>query len=184
MKRDDAGLQAALEAALEAVGEAGYTAAAMPSSTESSTPGGLDHAGLQHLLGYQLAQADIPARAVFFRQIGEPLKLRPVEFSILMLLAFNPGATPKKLSQALAVSAPNLTVLLDRMAEKGWLERQRSEADRRAQHVHLTDKGREVAQKAHEISLTMEHELLRHLSEGERAMLRELLAKVARFRKA
>lgn len=163
----------------------GYTAAAMPPTTEAPTPpGGLDHSGLQHLLGYQLAQADIPTRALFFRQIGEPLKLRPVEFSILMLVAFNPGATPKRLSQALAVSAPNLTVLIDRMADKGWIARQRSEADRRAQHIHLTPQGRTLAQKAHEISLTMEQELLRHLSEGERAMLRELLAKVARFRKA
>jgi DNA-binding MarR family transcriptional regulator len=156
----------------------------MPPSTDASLlSGSLDHSGLQHLLGYQLAQADIPARALFFKQIGDPLKLRPVEFSILMLVAFNPGATPKRLSQALAVSAPNLTVLLDRMADKGWIERQRSEADRRAQHIHLTADGRKLARKAHGISLTMEQELLRHLSEGERAMLRELLAKVARFRK-
>lgn len=176
--------EAGLTEPVEPAGAGGYTAAPMPASTDPSTAAGLDHAGLQHLLGYQLAQADIPARGVFFKHIGDPLKLRPVEFSILMLLAFNPGATPKKLSQALAVSAPNLTVLLDRMAEKGWLERQRSEADRRAQHVHLTPRGRELAQKAHEISLTMEQELLKHLTEGERAMLKELLAKVARARRA
>lgn len=171
-------------AALPPGPDGGYTAAAMPQSTDASLPSGsLDHSGLQHLLGYQLAQADIPTRTLFFKQIGDPLKLRPVEFSILMLVAFNPGATPKRLSQALAVSAPNLTVLLDRMADKGWIERRRSEADRRAQHIHLTAEGRKRARKAHEISLTMEQELLRHLSEGERAMLRELLAKVARFRK-
>lgn len=157
--------------------------AAMAHSTDPSSPGGLNHAGLQHLLGYLLAQAEIPARALFFQHVGEPLKLRPVEFSILMLLAFNPGATPKKLSQALAVSAPNLTVLLDRMAEKGWLERQRSESDRRAQHVHLTRAGRELAHQAHQVSLTMEHDLLSQFSEGERAMLRELLGKLARSRK-
>ena len=142
----------------------------------------LDDSGLRHLLGFQLAQAEIPARLLYFRRIGEPLGLRPVEFSILMLLAFNPGASPKQIAQALALSAPNLTVMLDRLADKGWVERTRSQTDRRAQHLHLSNSGREVARRAHEVSLTMESELLQQLSEGERAMLRELLAKVARFR--
>ena len=143
----------------------------------------LDYSGLQHLLGFQLAQADIPARSLYFKHIGEQLGLRPVEFSILMLLAFNPGASPKQIAQALALSAPNLTVMLDRLVDKGWIERTRSQTDRRAQHLHLSGSGRELAQRAHEVSQTMESDMLAQLTEGERAMLRELLAKVARFRK-
>ncbi|MEW6708038.1 MAG: MarR family winged helix-turn-helix transcriptional regulator [Pseudomonadota bacterium] len=155
----------------------------MPPSTESQPPArGLDQSGLDHLLGYQLAQAEVPMRALYFRHIGEPLKLRPVEFSILMLLAFNPGATAKKLSQALAVSAPNLTVLLERLLERGLIERQRSESDRRTQHIHLTQTGLELARRSHEISRTMEQELTRHFSDGERALLKELLARIARHK--
>jgi DNA-binding MarR family transcriptional regulator len=143
----------------------------------------LDQSCLSHLLGYQLVQADIPLKRTFFKHIGEPLGLRPVEFSILMLVAFNPGVTGKQLAQALAVTAPNVTILLDKMSEKGLLERVRSETDRRAQNIHLTPAGERLARRAHGVSLTMEQDALRHLSEGERVMLLELLQKVARHRR-
>jgi len=152
----------------------------LPPGNTADDPGGLDHAGLRHLLGYQLAQANLPSREVFSRHIGRPMKLRPVEFSMLMLLAHNPGASPKQLRQALAVSAPNLTVLLDRVEQRGWIQRQKSETDGRAQNVYLTQAGTELARRAYEASTTMESELLKRLSDGERAMLRELLAKVSR----
>jgi DNA-binding MarR family transcriptional regulator len=140
----------------------------------------VDHSCLAHLLGYQLAQADIPARRVFARHIGEPMGLRPVEFTLLVLVSANPGVTAKRLAQALAVTAPNITILLDRLSERGWVERVRSEADRRAQHIHLTPAGQKVARRALAVSKTMEQELVRHLTDGERAMLLELLQKVAR----
>ena len=63
----------------------------------------LDHSCLQHSLGYQLAQANIPIRKVFIKHIGEPLQLSTVEFTVLSLVANNADVTQKQLSQALAV---------------------------------------------------------------------------------
>ncbi|MCW7540250.1 MarR family transcriptional regulator [Aquabacterium sp. A7-Y] len=143
----------------------------------------LDDSSLRHLLGHHLAQADVPAKKAFFRHIGDPLQLRPVEFSLLVLIAHNDNVTQKQLSQALSVSAPNITIVLDRLAERELLTRTRSEVDRRSQHVRLTRKGSLLARKAQELSLTMEREALGGLSEAERAMLFELLQKVARRRK-
>jgi DNA-binding MarR family transcriptional regulator len=140
----------------------------------------IDQSCLAHLLGYQLARADIPARQVFARHIGEPMGLRPVEFTLLVLVSANPGVTAKRLAQALAVAAPNITIVLDRLCERGWVERVRSEADRRAQHIHLTLAGQKLVRRALAVSRTMEQELVRHLTDGERAMLLELLQKVAR----
>ncbi|RDI03796.1 MarR family winged helix-turn-helix transcriptional regulator [Caldimonas thermodepolymerans] len=165
------------------VREADYTGGAMPNTKSDSVAHGLDQSSLSHVLGYHLAQADVPIKKVFFKCIGQPLQLRPVEFTILMLLNSNENVTQKQLSQALAVSAPNITILLDRLAERGLVTRVRSETDRRSQHVLLTRKGAILARKAHEVSLTMEHEVLRHLSDGERAILFELLQKVARHRR-
>jgi DNA-binding MarR family transcriptional regulator len=143
----------------------------------------VDQDGLAHLLGYQIVQADIALKKVFFQHIGEPMGLRPVEFTILVLLMFNPGMTGKQLAQTLAVTAPHVTILLDQMSEKGWLERVRSVRDRRAQNIHLTPAGEKLARRAHQVSKTMENDALRHLSVGERAMLPELLQKVARHRR-
>lgn len=155
--------------------------------TVARSPGisaGLDQSCLQHVLGYQLAQAEIPTGKIFARSIGKPLGLRPVEFTILLLLAHNRDVTQKQLAQALAVAASGMTVLLDRLAARGLVARERNAGDRRSQFVRLTGEGETLAQRAYEISLGMEQELLRHLSAAEKAMLFELLFKVAKHRRA
>ena len=143
-------------------------------------PDRLDESAILHILGYRLAQASIRMRGVFNLHVGEPLYLRTVEFTVLMLLLTNEDVTPTQISRTLAMSAPNLTQLLDRLADRGLVARERSPHDRRAQHIRLTRTGRALAKKAHEISLDMEQEALQHLSAAERAMLLELLQRVAR----
>ena len=140
----------------------------------------LDESAVLHILGYRLAQASIQMRGVFSHHVGEPLNLRTVEFTVLMLLLTNDDVTPSQISRTLAMSAPNLTQLLDRLDERGVIARERSPHDRRAQHIRLTRTGRALAKKAHEISLGMEQQTLQHLSDAERAMLLELLQRVAR----
>ena len=143
----------------------------------------LDESAVLHILGYRLAQASILMRSVFAQHVGEPLNLRTVEFTVLLLLLTNDDVTPSQISRTLAMSAPNLTQLLDRLAERGLVARERSPHDRRAQHIRLTRTGRTLAKKAHELSLGMEHEALQHLSDAERAMLLELLQRVARAKR-
>ncbi|MDP1532283.1 MAG: MarR family transcriptional regulator, partial [Rubrivivax sp.] len=87
---------------------------------------------------------------------------------------------PKQISQTLQMPPPNVSVLLDRLAERGLVQRQRSPTDGRAWQITLTAAGSELAQRAHAISLTMESGLLAALSPGERALLQELLAKLGR----
>ena len=66
--------------------------AAMPGKAPPPAHG-VDQSCLAHLVGYQMARADIPFKRTFSKHIGEPLGLRPVEFTILVLVAHNPGAT-------------------------------------------------------------------------------------------
>ena len=139
----------------------------------------LDPSAMRHLAGFLIAMADVPARRVFRHHIGQPFELRDVEFSLLVLLQANHGAAPKQLARSLNLPAPHVTLLLDRMVARGLVERRRSPSDGRALQVHLSAKGEDLAQRAHQVSLTMEDELLRVLSPAERAMLRELLIKVA-----
>ena len=60
---------------------------------------------MQHLIGYRLTLAEVASRRVFQRHIGTPFKLRPVEFTILVLLLGNGSATPKQLAQTLGAVA-------------------------------------------------------------------------------
>jgi DNA-binding MarR family transcriptional regulator len=147
----------------------------------SAAPGGaaLDQAAVQHLMGYRLTLAELASRRVFQRHVGTPFKLRPVEFTLLVLLLANRSATPKQLALTLAMPPPNVTVLVDRLAERGLLQRERSAADGRATILRLTDKGSELAKRVQRVSMTMESGLLTPLSAAERAMLAELLHKLA-----
>jgi DNA-binding MarR family transcriptional regulator len=140
----------------------------------------LDTSALAHLLGFRLALAEVGTRRVFQRHIATPFKLRPVEFTTLLLLLDNPAATPKRLARTLRLSPPNVTVLVDRLAARGLVQRQPSPDDGRATIVQLTAAGAELARRAQRASRTMEEGLLQALTPGERALLGELLHKLAR----
>ena len=153
------------------------------SPNELTPEGGLGEGGIRGVLGYQLAQAAILTTEAFVRVVGEPLNLRPVELTILQLVRENAPVTATKVAQALVITAPGVTIWLDRLEQRGLLKRERGETDRRTQNVRLTRKGEELAASALGLLLQADREILKHLSEGERHMLLELLHKVARSRK-
>lgn len=140
----------------------------------------LDARGVEHLLGYLLAVAEVPTRRIFQRAIGEPHGLRPVEFTLLILLLDNGAASPKQIGPALRLPPPHVTTLLDRLAARGLLQRRRHPDDGRAVQVVLTDAGRALAQRAQAAAATMEAGLQAALSPSERMRLRTLLLKLAR----
>jgi DNA-binding MarR family transcriptional regulator len=135
------------------------------------------------LLGYNLAQAAIPTTRAFRRHIA-PLGLTQVEFTVLSLLATNRDVTQLQLGRALGAAPSNLTNLLGRLEAKRLIQRHRSSHDARAQTIALTRSGAALAGKAAAHANGMEDNVLRHLSDGERSMLFELLQKVARLRHA
>ena len=137
-------------------------------------------AALASVLGYQLAQATVAANAVFARQVGEALGLRPVEYTILALVHENPGLSAARLAQMLSVSPPNITVLIDRLAGHGWVQREPSTTDRRERLLHATADGAQLAVQATERLVAGERRAFAHLSAGERAILGELLQKLGR----
>lgn len=138
----------------------------------------LDQSGLTHLAGYAATRASVVLKKHFHKHLG-PLKLKAVEFSIMVLVDTNDEVNQKQLGLALDVSPPNLAVTLDRMVERGWVRRERSERDRRAQLVRLTPEGQVLIRRARKISQSMEAEPLKVLSPAEQALLIELLHRVA-----
>lgn len=134
---------------------------------------------LSEVLGYHIAQAAVTTYATFEQYIGGPYGLRKVDFSLLMLVLANGPLSPKRLGQALALSAPNLTMLLDRLQQRDLIRRERSLTDGRSQNIVLTDQGLKLAQDTAAAAAPMEDELSDRLSRAERLMLIELLRKVA-----
>lgn len=147
-------------------------------------PGGLDHSRMQNLLGYNIAQASIPSSKVFQRSIGRPFEISQVEFTILVLLHSNPGATGKQLCESLGAPAARMSLLLDRLSGRGWIVKTQSGQDKRLQHLQLSAEGEALVLKSLDVASTMENDLLSHLTKIEQVVLMELLRKVAARRKA
>lgn len=150
----------------------------MSSSREKSPA--LDQSRLAHTLGYAIARAAVSTNQLFGQGVGEPLGLRPVEFTLLQLIFSNPDTTQKRLCDLLRVPAPQMTLILDRLQERGWVVRERDANDRRALHLRLTPAGTRLAEKSLTALQQAEQALDHVLTGGERLLLQELLAKVAR----
>lgn len=141
-------------------------------------PAPLSFGPLAGIVGFHIARASVSTYDAFERHIGKPFDLKKVEFSLLMIVMANGALAPKRLARALAVTAPNLTLLLDRLQQRGLIKRERNPADGRSQHVVLTAKGLKLARDAAAAAEPMERELLSSLSRAEHAMLIELLDKL------
>jgi len=153
----------------------------LPEGSSALPRHGLDQDAMLKLLGYNLAQASIPTSHAFRKHIA-PLGLTQVEYTVLTLLATNSNVTQLQLGRALGAAPSNLTNLLGRLEAKDLIQRRRSSVDARAQTIALTRSGAALAKKATSLADGMEENLLRHLTDGERRILFELLQKIARFR--
>lgn len=143
----------------------------------------LSEAPMHGIVGYQIAQAGIVTDAIFEQQVGRPGELRKVEFTILALVQGNPDVTARQLARALAVTPPNIAIWLERLASRGLVARQRSTSDARVQHIRCTPEGARLVTRAVRQVVQAEAEALTTLSSAERAMLVELLHKVAMARR-
>ena len=141
--------------------------------------------GCMHpIVGYQLAQATVATTQVFTQQVGRPLKLRPVEFTILALVRDNPDATARQIARALAMTPPNVALWLEKLESRGLVTRTRSSRDARMQHIRATVAGATLAQRAATRLVEGERAALSALTSVEQAMLVELLHKIALGRRA
>ena len=152
--------------------------------TADRTPQARLSEGAMHgIVGYQLAQATIVTDQVFDERVGAQGDLRRVEFTLLALVQANPGVTARQIARALAVTPPNVAIWLDKLEQRGLVERTRSERDARMQHIALTAAGTALVERSAKQLAAGEAAALAVLSPAERGMLVELLHKLALARR-
>lgn len=115
---------------------------------------------------------------VVFRMTDEALLgMRWKSFSLLAHLEHHSGIPQQELGEALCIDANNLVLVLNEVENAGFAVRRRDPADRRRHLVDITPAGREALEKAEDVIASVEDDVLGALSESERRMLRDLLAK-------
>ncbi len=134
---------------------------------------------LETLVGYNARRAALAVISVFLQRMA-PFDLRVVDFSVLTLIAHNPGITSRQLCQALDILPPNLVGMVKQLEKRGLLEKRSHPTDRRAQGLHLTEAGTALQAETQAVVASLESESITHLTEDERATLLQLLRKVYR----
>lgn len=97
---------------------------------------------------------------------------------ILKELSMSEGMTQKELAAEMRITAPSMSVNLQKMENAGFLIRKTDDSDMRQIRVYLTDKGRETAEKADREIVLSEEKLVEALTSDEKKELKRLLVKI------
>ncbi|HSV57889.1 MAG TPA: MarR family transcriptional regulator [Variovorax sp.] len=138
---------------------------------------GLDNGFLETLVGYNARRAWSQISGVFAERMA-PYGLKQVDFSVLSLLAHNPGATSRQLCATLDILPPNLVNLIAALDGRGLIERRPHPRDGRAVGLHLTPAGEKLTREAEQAVLQLELDASARLNARERETLIRLLQKL------
>lgn len=129
-------------------------------------------------IGYRLRRAQL---SVFqqFLAVFEELKLRPAEYSVLVLIDDNPGRKQTEIAEVLGIKRANFVTLVHGLEERGFVERIPSAHDKRANALHLTESGTTFLRMAQARHATLEDETIARL--GGPAARKQLLALLDRL---
>lgn len=132
---------------------------------------------LRNLVGYHLRRASVHDLQGAVAAL-EPMDLRMVPMSVLMMIVEEPGISAAEICRALLLQRANIVSVLAELERRGLFLREVDPSDNRIQRLFPTAKGEAEAHEA--LTRITEHEdrMLAALSARERTELRRLLAKV------
>lgn len=153
------------------------TAAATLDSPATPAPESVDTGFLRTLVGYNARRASLAVIEVFMERMAV-YRLKVVDFSVLSLVAHNPGVTSRQLCAALNLLPPNLVGLIQSLESRGLIERKPHPHDGRAVGLHATSKGQALMVQAEQTATELETEKTAKLTPAERKTLLSLLQKI------
>lgn len=127
--------------------------------------------------GFLIRRAQQTHTALFSEEFGDDLT--GPQFAVLHTLRRSPGISHRTLRGAVGIDRTTVTGIVDRLAQRGWIDRQRDAGDARRFKLFPT----EAADQAYPTMASrvdaVQHRLTEPLTAAERARLLELLAVVA-----
>lgn len=96
----------------------------------------------------------------------EPYGVSIPQMFVLTCLYDENGITLKEIGNRTLIDSSSMTVLVDKLEKDKLVERQLDQEDRRAIRVHITDKGKAIAEELIKIGTEFNVELYDMLGEG------------------
>jgi DNA-binding MarR family transcriptional regulator len=116
-------------------------------------------------------------RTLFDRR-GRELDLTRSQWWALTAIYLNEGATQSELADFMELEKATVGRLLDRLAEKAWIERRLDAVDRRVRRVYLTETVQGLMRSLRGVAAEVRGDALRGLSAEERDRFIDTLIKV------
>lgn len=134
---------------------------------------------VETLIGYYIRRADSVASADFAQAL-EGTGTRQVLFAVTAIVAANGGINQGAVGKELGVKRANMVALVNELVDMGVIDRRAAPGDRRAFALHLTPEGRRRFDEWSRLVVAHEEALFKNFSPAERALLIELLARLAK----
>lgn len=111
---------------------------------------------------------------IFLQELGDT-GITPVQYAALQTVANQPGIDQRTLARTIALDASTTGGVLDRLEQRGALERRTAPQDRRARQLWLTDAGAELLAEAVPAMLAAQRQILAPLTERQQAEFMRLM---------
>jgi len=144
---------------------------------EEMRSGGLALGALDKIFGFHLRMAQAVVYRDFVESLGE-LAITQKQFAVLALVDANPGASQVEIAETLGTDRATMMALVDRLDQRGWIERQVAATDRRRQALFLTEAGKAIHARALELVLAHETRLMTGIPAEERSACLSLLRRL------
>jgi DNA-binding MarR family transcriptional regulator len=128
-------------------------------------------------IGYLMHDAARLMRVNYDRRMRD-LKLTRSQWWVLNHVYFNEGIIQTELSAILEIERATLGRLLDRLEEKGWIERRPDPNDRRAKRVFLTREVDDLVHTMRERARELREQALSGFSQQDQELLIDMLIRM------
>lgn len=119
------------------------------------------------------------ATELYGRRLAKEAGMTAVQFRVLQIIAENGYATPTGIANRMGVTQATMTALINKLVDKGLVERKRSETDRRQTNVFITPRGSEAVDDAPDPLQQRYVKNFEALDDWEQAMIVAALERVA-----
>src|ERR1700760_4866840 len=127
-----------------------------PVDTETAdVRSGLDLGELNTHIGYFARRFQVWIFQDLIRELATA-ELRISHYSVLAIIAANPGLAQSEVAQAVGIEPARLVRVLDELERRSWIQRMRPATDRRSHALYLTQDGQKAV--AHIRDLARQHE--------------------------
>lgn len=137
-------------------------------------PEPLKLAELNDHVGYFLRRLQVALFKDFIRTLA-PVDVRPAQYSILILIAANPGRSQAAIGRALGIERARLARMLHELERRKWIERRAAAGDGRSHALFLTAAGGKALARIKALTARHEAQMVELIGPKRRMLLLELL---------